>query len=148
MKIKNEAERQKALYSSPDFKSGSPYESPLYINNKNNSKNYEEMGTNALYVFESKKINGKNMGTYSTSEKYEYINKNGKKESKYEKSSSLGSPSEIDLISPVGYIENNFSGSDIDENQIKSLDNYHYSMNTNKTNYTKYNKIKNNENKK
>ena len=142
--IKNEAERQKALYSSPDFKSGSPYESPLFLNDKKNSKNFEERRYKTNYVFESKKINGKNVGTYSTSEKYEYINKNGKKESKYEKS-SLGSPSAIDIISPVGYIENNSSGSDIDENQIKSFDNYHYSINTNKTNYTKYSKYQKNE---
>ena len=142
--IKNEAERQKALYSSPDFKSGSPYESPLFANEKKNSKKYEEMGYKTNYVFESKKINGKNVGTYSTTEKYEYINKNGKKESKYEKS-SLGSPSAIELISPVGYIENNSSGSDMEENQIKSFDNYHYSINTNKTNYSKYNKYKKSE---
>ena len=145
--IKNEAERQKALYSSPDFRSGSPYESPLFINDKKYPKDVEEMGYKTNFVYESKKINGKNIGTYSTSEKYEYITKNGKKESKYEKS-SLGSPSGIDIISPVGYIENNSSGSDNDENQIKSFENYQYSLNTNninKSNYTKTHQFKKNE---
>ena len=139
---KNEAEKQKYLYKSPDYKSGSPFESPLFINDGSNFKDTEEMGYKTNYKFESKRINGKEVGTYSTKEKYEYINKNGKIESKYEKSVE-GSPSGIEGISPLGYIENNLSGSDLDENPIKSVDNYQYSVrttNTNRSNYSKHNK--------
>ena len=130
---------------SPDIKTGSPYESPLFINKDGSQwKEGEEIGYKTNYVYESKKINGKNVGTYSTNERYEYINKNGKKESKYEKSSQ-GSPS---AISPLGYMDNYSSGSELDENQIKSLENYQYSVKTtntnrtNKTNYYKNNKLK------
>ena len=84
---KNETDRQKSLYLSPDIKNGSSYDSPLF-------NNREEIGVKTNYVFETKKINGKSVGTYSINERYEYINKNGKKESKYEKSSQ-GSPSAI-----------------------------------------------------
>ena len=51
--IKNEAERQKALYSSPDFKSGSPYESPIFMNDKKTTKNVEEKGYKTNFLFES-----------------------------------------------------------------------------------------------
>ena len=134
---KNETDRQKSLYLSPDIKNGSSYDSPLF-------NNREEIGVKTNYVFETKKINGKSVGTYSINERYEYINKNGKKESKYEKSSQ-GSPS---AISPLGYMENYSSGSELDENQLQSFENYPYSiktMNTNKTNYNKNNKFKKNE---
>ena len=145
--LKNEVDRQKELYKSPDIKSSSLFDSPLFNKDNGNSRDIEEIGYKSNYVYESKKINGKNIGTYSTNEKYEYINKNGKKESKYEKS-SMGSPSGIEMISPVGYMENNSSGSEMDENQIKSMENYQYSVkttNTNKTNYNKYNKLKRKE---
>ena len=148
--LKKEEEKQKDLYLSPDIKSGSPFESPLFKSQEGNQwKENEEIGYKTNYVYESKKINGKNVGTYSTNERYEYINKNGKKESKYEKSSQ-GSPS---AISPLGYMDNYSSGSELDENQIKSLDNYQYSVKTmntnrtNKTNYIKNNKLKKNEKK-
>jgi len=139
---KNEAEKQRALYLSPDFKGGSPLTSPLFKNDRRDSNDIEEIGYKTNYVYESKKVNGRNMGTYSTNEKYEYINRKGKRESRYEKS-SFGSPGGTEIISPVGYIENNSSGSEFEENQIKSLDNFQYSTITNKTNrtnYTKYNK--------
>ena len=142
--IKNEVERQKALYKSPDIKSGSLFDSPIFMKDNNNEKDFEEIGYKSNYVYESKKINGKNVGAYSKNEKYEYINKNGKKETKYEKS-SMGSPSGIEMISPVRYIENNSSGSEMEDNQIKSIENYQYSVkttNTNKTNYKNNNKLK------
>ena len=118
------------------------------MNDGSNFKDTEEIGYKTNYKYESKRINGKDVGTYSTKEKYEYINKNGKIESKYEKSVE-GSPSGIEGISPLGYIENNLSGSDLDENPIKSVDNYQYSVrttNTNRTNYSKYNKNRKKEN--
>ena len=148
--LKKEEEKQKALYLSPDIKSGSLFESPLFLGQEGNQwKESEEIGYKTNYVYESKKINGKNVGTYSTNERYEYINKNGKKESKYERSSQ-GSPS---AISPLGYMDGYSSGSELDDNQIKSLDNYQYSVKTtntnrtNKTNYIKNNKLKKNEKK-
>ena len=100
------------------------------------------MGYKTNYVYESRKINGKNIGEYSTKEKYEYVNRNGNKESRYEKSIE-GSPKVAEIISPVHYVDNS-SGSDFDENQIKSFDNYHYSIKTNNTNINnqKKNKIK------
>ena len=130
--VKNEVERQKALYSSPDFQSNSPFESPIFMNDRRDSKNYEEMGYKSNFTYESKKVNGKNVGTYSTKEKYEYIDRNGRRESKYEKSSQ-GSPSQVntEIISPVAYIENNSSGSDYDENQMKSFENYNHNTNSN-----------------
>ena len=123
--VKNEVERQKALYSSPDFQSNSPFESPIIMNDRRDSKNYEEMGYKSNITYESRKVNGKNVGTYSTKEKYEYVDRNGRRESKYEKSSQ-GSPSQVntEIISPVAYIENNSSGSDYEENQMKSFEHY------------------------
>jgi len=50
------------------------------------------MGYKSNITYESKKVNGKNVGTYSTIEKYEYVDRNGRGESRYEKSSQ-GSPS-------------------------------------------------------
>ena len=142
--FKNESDKQRTLYSSPDFKSISPSVSPILKNDRRDSKNIEEIGYKTNYMYESKKVNGKNIGTYSTNEKYEYINRKGKRETRYEKS-SMGSPdvTGTEVISPVGYIENNSSGSEFEENQIKSLDNCQYSTITNKTNksnFTKYNK--------
>ena len=49
---KNEAEKQKYLYKSPDYKSGSPFESPLFINDGSNFKDTEEMGYKTNYKFE------------------------------------------------------------------------------------------------
>lgn len=139
--VKNEVERQKALYSSPDFQSNSPFESPIFMNDRRDSKNYEEMGYRSNFTYESKKVNGKNVGTYSTKEKYEYIDRNGRRESKYEKSSQ-GSPSQMntEIISPVAYIENNSSGSDYDENQMKSFENYNHNTNSNANTLTRNNK--------
>ena len=71
------------------------------------------MGYKTNYVYESRKINGKNIGEYSTKEKYEYVNRNGNKESRYEKSIE-GSPKVAEIISPVHYVDNS-SGSDFDE---------------------------------
>ena len=136
--FKNEAERQKAIYLSPDLQSGSPFPSPLFKDKRKDSNDIEEMGYKTNYVFESKKINGKNVGMYSTNEKYEYITRKGKKESRYEKS-NIGSPGNTEIISPVGYIDNS-SGSENEDNQMKSFDNYNYSMRTN--NINKYNKNK------
>ena len=75
-------------------------------------------------------------------EKYEYINRKGGKESRYEKSTS-GSPRYTEIISPNHYIDNS-SASEFDENQIKSFDNYHFSIKTNNPNlnYNKKNKTK------
>ena len=133
--------KQKNIYSSPNFQSSPIYESPLiYNNNPINNNNIKEIGYKTNYIYESKKINGKNVGEYSTKEKYEYINRNGTKESRYEKSIN-GSPKVTEIISPVNYIDNS-SGSDLDENQIKSLDNYHYSIKTNNTNINNINNQK------
>ena len=139
--VKNEVERQKALYSSPDFQSNSPFESPIFMNDRRDSKNYEEMGYKSNFTYESKKVNGKNVGTYSTKEKYEYIDKNGRRESRYEKSSQ-GSPSQVntEIISPVAYIENNSSGSDYEENQMKSFENYNHNTNSNINTLTQNNR--------
>ena len=142
--FKNEAEKQRALCSSPDFKGVSQSISPISRDDRRDSKDIEEIGYKTNYVYESKKLNGKNMGTYSTNEKYEYINRKGKRETRYEKS-SIGSPdvTGTEVISPVGYIDNNSSGSEFEENQIKSFDNCQISTITNKTNksyFAKYSK--------
>ena len=128
---KNKAEKQNDFNFSPDFKIGSPI-------NRKDSNDIEEMGVKTNYVFESKKINGKNAGTYSVNERYEYINRKGKKESKYEKSNEC-SPGITDIISPERNKENSSDGEN-EENYIKSFDNYQYSVGTNNTN--KYNKNK------
>ena len=129
-KNKIETKTKGDIYSSPDFQTSPIYESPPIFNNQNN--NIEEIGYKTNYIYESRKINGKNVGEYSTKEKYEYVNKKGKKESRYEKSTS-GSPRVTEMISPVHYVDNS-SGSEFDENQIKSFDNYHYSIKTHNTN--------------
>ena len=138
--FKNEAERQRAIYSSPDFQSGSPFLSPLFMDSRKDSNDIEEMGYKTNYVFESKKINGKNVGLYSTNEKYEYVTRKGIKESRYEKSNT-GSPGNTEVISPVRYMENS-SGSENEENQMKSFDNYNnYSVKTKTINKYSKNKI-------
>ena len=128
-KISNNKRNKREIYFSPDFPVSPIYESPSLINNKNNENNIEQ-GYKTNYVYESRKINGKNVGEYSTKEKYEYVNRNGNKESRYEKSTS-GSPRYTEIISPNHYIDNS-SASEFDENQIKSFDNYHYTIKTNK----------------
>ena len=144
-KNKIETKKEKNICLSPDFQvSPIIYDSPNNLNNKKNNENdIEEIGYKTNYVYESRKINGKNMGEYSTKEKYEYINRKGGKESRYEKSIN-GSPRVTEIISPVHYAENSSGGSDIDEKQIKSFDNFRYSVKTNNTNINnqKKNKIK------
>ena len=142
--FKNEEEKQKALNSSENSQS-SPKKSPSFFDNIKDSNDIEEIGFKTNYIFESKKINGKNVGTYSTSERYEYINRKGKKESRYEKSNE-GSPGTTEIISPVGYLENT-SGSE-EENQMKSFDNYQYSIRTDNTNENRLNKNKDLKNEK
>ena len=137
IEIKNEKEKDICL--SPDFQ-----ESPIMFDSSNNfNDNIEEMGYKTNYVYESRKVNGKNIGEYSTKEKYEYINRKNGKESRYEKSTN-GSPRVTEIISPVHYAENSSGGSDFDENQIQSFDNFRYSIKTNNTNINnqKRNKIK------
>ena len=136
-KIESTKSKQKDIYSSPNFQSSPTYESPLIYNSNSNNNNIKEIGYKTNYIYESKKINGKNVGEYSTKEKYEYINRNGTKESRYEKSIN-GSPKVTEIISPVHYVDNS-SGSELDENQIKSFDNYHYSIRTNNTNINNIN---------
>ena len=137
IEIKNEKEKDICL--SPDFQ-----ESPIMFDSSNNfNDSIEEMGYKTNYVYESRKVNGKNIGEYSTKEKYEYINRKNGKESRYEKSTN-GSPRVTEIISPVHYAENSSGGSDFDENQIQSFDNFRYSIKTNNTNINnqKRNKIK------
>ena len=129
---------QNNIYYSPDFQE---YESPKIFKSNINDKNIKEIGYKTNYIYESKKINGKNVGEYSTKEKYEYIDRNGAKESVYEKSVS-GSPRVTEIISPVHYVENSSGGSDLDENQIKSFDNYHFSIQTDNINRNNINKNK------
>ena len=142
---KTEVKLKNAFYYSPDadYRPSPPLDSPIFMNNeRNNWKNSEEIGFKSNYAYQSKKIDGKNVGTFSTNERYEYINKNGKKESKFEKSVQ-GSPSGIEGISPLGYVENNSSESDFDANQIKSFDNNQYSVKINNTNRSYYNRRNN-----
>ena len=142
---KMETKEKKDISLSPNFQiSPIIYNSPNSLNNKKNENDIEEIGYKTNYVFESRKVNGKNMGEYSTKEKYEYINRKGGKESRYEKSTN-GSPRVTEIISPVHYAEySSGGGSDLDENQIKSFDNYRYSIKTNNTNINnqRKNKIK------
>ena len=137
---KNEVQKQRELYTSPDFQSGSPYESPVYINDIKNTDDYGENEYKENYKYESKNINGKNVGKYIKKERYEYINKNGNM--MYENNRD-GSP-EIEIISPVGYNMNYSSGSDIEDNQMKSFDNY-YTAGINNNKYI-YNNIQKNRN--
>ena len=120
---KIETKEKKDISLSPNFQiSPIIYNSPNSLNNKKNENDIEEIGYKTNYVFESRKVNGKNMGEYSTKEKYEYINRKGGKESRYEKSTN-GSPRVTEIISPVHYAEySSGGGSDLDENQIKSFD--------------------------
>ena len=136
---KIKAEKQNEFNSSPDFKIGSPIRPALLSNNRKDSNDIEEMGVKTNYVFESKKINGKNAGTYSVNERYEYINRKGKKESKYEKSNEY-SPGITDIISPERNKENSSDGEN-EDNHIKSFDNYQYSIGTNNANKYDKNKI-------
>ena len=117
----NEAEKQRALYSSPDFQGESPYGSPIYMNDIKNSNDFDEIGYKTNFRYETKKVNGKNVGSYSQRERYEYINSTGNRQGYG--SSEQGSP-EVEIISPVGYEANNSSGSEFDESQMRSLDNY------------------------
>ena len=121
-----------------DFKICSPIRSPSLLDSRKDSKDIEEMGIKTNYVFESKKVNGKNAGTYSVNERYEYINRKGKKESKYEKSHEC-SPGITDIISPERNKENSSDGEN-EDNHIKSFDNYQYAVGTNNTNKYKSNK--------
>ena len=76
---KNEVEKQRALYSSPDFQSGSPYDSPpVYISDLKNFDDFDEVGYQNNYRYESKNINnGRTIGNYTQKERYEYVNKMG-----------------------------------------------------------------------
>ena len=151
---------EKDIFSSPNYQQNSNYDSPpvfysnnnniSYNNNKrqnsninNNDNDIQEIGYKTNYVFESRKANGKNIGSYSTKEKYEYVNRKGTKESRHEKSIS-GSPRVTEIISPVQYVDNS-SGSELDENQMKSFDNYHYSIKTNNTNINTINNKRKNK---
>ena len=53
-----------------------------------------------------------------------------------------GSPRLTEIISTVHYVENSSGGSDLDENQIKSFDNYHFSIQTDNINRNNINKNK------
>ena len=41
---KKEIEKKKAIYSSPDFQRGSPYNSPVYMNKNKNYDDFDEVG--------------------------------------------------------------------------------------------------------
>ena len=136
---RNEAQRQRALYTSPDFQKASPYASPLHISDLNDSE-YKRN-----YKYESNNINrnGKNPGKIVKKEIYKYIDKNGNSHIFKEKREE--SP-DIHIISPIGYNNlNTSSGSDFEENQVKSFDNFKFSeindskYNLNQTNNRKLN---------
>ena len=118
LNIKNEIEKQRALYSSPDFQSGSPYDSPIYMNDYD-----EEYQTN--YRFEKRDINRKKIGKFTKNEAYQYKDKSINRQ--ISENNTEQSP-EIEIISPVGYIENNSSGSEYEDNPMKSFDNYQSSV--------------------
>ena len=117
---KSQADKQKALYMSPDFQSCSQYTAPVYLNDLN------ESGYRNNYKYESNNINGNSKNI----NKYKYIDKNGNQiyKEKREESPDIG------IISPVGYNMNS-SGSDFEENQMRSFDNYKLS----KINDNRYN---------
>ena len=114
LNIKNEIEKQRALYSSPDFQSGSPYDSPIYMNDYD-----EEYQTN--YRFEKRVINRKNIGKFIKNETYQYKDKHVNRQIS---ENNIEQSPEIEIISPVGYIENNSSGSEYEDNPMKIFDNY------------------------
>ena len=118
---KTELEKQRALYSSPDFQSGSPYDSPLHLNDLKNSNDFDDEDYNDNFRFDSRNMKGNDYGKYIKKERYEYINKNPNNQ--FYGSSRDGSP-EGEIISPVGYFGNCSSGSEIEDNHMKSFDNY------------------------
>ena len=133
---KNEVEKQRALYSSPDFQSGSPYDSPLCLNDLKNPDDFNEEEYNQKYLFEKREINGKNMAMYTKNERYDYGNT--KRNNNLYANNREDSP-EIEIISPVGYMANYSSGSEFEDNQMKSFDNYKTSgINENRYNFNRY----------
>ena len=133
----NEIDRQKALYSSPDYQNSSPYGSPIYSKDNKNKNFFKDAGYKTSYRYESKNIKESN-GAYSQRERYEYFSKTGNRQ-RYG-SSQQDSP-DIEIVSPMGYAANNSSGSEYDEGQMRSLDNYRASMKNENKSYGK--KIKN-----
>ena len=123
-KTKNESEKQKALYSSPDFQGTSSYDSPIYIKNIKNFNDFDDMGNKVNYKYQSKNNYGKNLGTYTQQDRYEYIKNIGKLKG-YD-SNDPGS-TENEIVSPLGYMGNYSSGSEFDEIQMRSIDNYYMS---------------------
>ena len=134
----NEIDRQKALYSSPDYQNNSPYGSPIYNKDIKNKNFFKDAGYKTNYRYESKNIKENNNGAYSQREIYEYISKTGNRQ-RYD-SSQQDSP-DIEIVSPVGYGANYSSGSEFDEGQMRSLDNYRVSMKNENKSYGK--RIKN-----
>ena len=142
---RNEIEKQKALYSSPDFQSGSPINSPVYMNKIKNYDDFDEVGYQTNYKYQSKNIKGKNIGNFTQKETYEYANKTGNRQ--IYGNNREDSPN-IEVISPVGYKANYSSGSEYEDNQMKSFDNYRApGINDNSYNFIGYpnNKILNYE---
>ena len=133
---KSEVEKQRALYSSPDFQSGSPYDSPIDLNDLKNSDEFDEEENNEKYLYENRYRNGKNEIKYTKNQRYEYgiknINNNLYGNNRDE------SP-EVEIISPGGYMANFSSGSEIEDNQMKSFDNYKTSgINDNRYNFNRF----------
>ena len=134
---KNEVEKQRALYSSPDFQSGSPYDSPLCLNDLKNPDDFYEEEYNQKYLYEKRDINGKNVTMYAKNERYDYGNTN--RNNNIYTNNREDSP-EIEIISPVGYMVNYSSGSEFEDNQMKSFDNYKTSgiNDDNRNNFNRY----------
>ena len=130
----NEIERQKALYSSPDYQNSSPYGSPIYNKDIKNKNFLKDAGYKTNYRYESKNIKEYNNGAYSQRERYEYVSETGNRP-RYG-SSQQDSP-EIEIVSPVGYAANYSSGSEFDEGQMRSLDNYRTSKKNENKSYGK-----------
>ncbi len=90
------------------------------MNDMKNYDDFDEVGYQTNYRYESKNVDGRTVGNYTQKEMYEYANKTGNRQ--IYGSSRDDSPND-EIISPVGYMANYSSGSEFEDNQMKSFDN-------------------------